>query len=67
MNAAVRLFADAMNAKTKLENGFDLTDYDQRTLQYAKEYSNRLLTIDVTLDTDSMLDTLGNFSENISR
>jgi V/A-type H+-transporting ATPase subunit B len=57
MNAAVRLFADAMNAKTKLENGFDLTDYDQRTLQYAKEYSNRLLTIDVTLDTDSMLDT----------
>nr|HRC67246.1 V-type ATP synthase subunit B [Bacteroidales bacterium] len=28
MNTAVRLYADAANAKTKLENGFDLTDYD---------------------------------------
>jgi V/A-type H+/Na+-transporting ATPase subunit B len=32
MNTAVRLYADAANAKTKLENGFDLTDYDERTL-----------------------------------
>ncbi len=37
MNAAVRLYADAANAKTKLENGFDLTDYDERTL-FAKDY-----------------------------
>ena len=28
MNAGVRLYADAQNAKTKLENGFDLSDYD---------------------------------------
>ena len=27
MNAAVRLYADAANAKTKMENGFDLTNY----------------------------------------
>lgn len=57
MNTAIRLFADAANAKTKLENGFDLTDYDERTLKYAREYSNRLLAIDVNLDIDSMLDT----------
>ena len=38
MNAAVRLYSDAANAKTKLENGFDLTDYDERTLAFAKEY-----------------------------
>ena len=29
MNACVRLYADAAGAKTKLENGFDLTDYDK--------------------------------------
>lgn len=57
MNAAIRLFADAANARTKLENGFDLTDYDERTLQFAREYSGRILAIDVNIDTDEMLQT----------
>lgn len=57
MNAAVRLYADAANAKTKLENGFDLTDYDERTMSFAREYSNELLAIDVNIDTTQMLDT----------
>ena len=57
MNAAVRLYADASNARTKLENGFDLTDYDQRTLDFAKEYSDKLLAIDVNIDTEQMLVT----------
>lgn len=56
MNAAIRLYADAANARTKLENGFDLTDYDERTLKFAREYSDRLLAIDVNVDTDTMLD-----------
>jgi V/A-type H+-transporting ATPase subunit B len=56
MNAAIRLYADAANAKTKLENGFDLTDYDNRALSFAKDYSNRLLAIDVNLNTTEMLD-----------
>jgi len=56
MNSAIRLYADAANARTKLENGFDLTDYDERTLKFAKEYSSRLLAIDVNVDTDTMLD-----------
>lgn len=56
MNSAIRLYADAANARTKLENGFDLTDYDERTLQFAKEYSDKLLAIDVNVDTDTMLD-----------
>lgn len=56
MNAAVRLYADAANAKTKQENGFDLTDYDKRALSFAKEYANNLLAIDVNLDTTEMLD-----------
>ena len=57
MNAAVRLYADAANAKTKLENGFDLSDYDVRCLDYAKAYSSRLLAIDVNINTTQMLDT----------
>ncbi len=60
MNAAVRLYADAANAKTKQENGFDLTDYDQRTLSFAKDYSKQLMAIDVNLNTVEMLDkTMG--------
>ncbi|MFI3266480.1 MAG: V-type ATP synthase subunit B [Rikenellaceae bacterium] len=57
MNAAVRLYADAASAKTKLENGFDLSDYDERTLSFAKEYSEALLAIDVNIDVTEMLDT----------
>ena len=57
MNAGVRLYADAQNAKTKLENGFDLSDYDHRCLDYAKEYATKLLSIDVNITIDEMLDT----------
>ena len=56
MNSAVRLYADAADAKSKMENGFDLTDYDNRTLAFAKDYSDKLLAIDVNLDTTEMLD-----------
>ena len=56
MNTSIRLFAEAANAKTKLENGFDLTEYDERCLSFAKEYSNDLLAIDVNIDVTEMLD-----------
>ena len=56
MNALIRLFADAANAKTKMENGFDLSEYDQRTLTFAKDYSRNLLAIDVNISIDEMLD-----------
>jgi len=52
MNTAVRLYADAANAKTKLENGFDLSDYDIRVLDFAKEYSDKILAVDVNISTD---------------
>jgi V/A-type H+-transporting ATPase subunit B len=68
MNAAVRLYADAANARTKMENGFDLSDYDERTLSFAKEYSNALLAIDVNVDVDTMLDTGWNlFSKHFTQ
>lgn len=57
MNAAVRLYADAANAKTKRDNGFELTDYDARAIRFAHDYSEKLLAIDVNLHVDEMLDT----------
>ncbi|MDQ2180200.1 V-type ATP synthase subunit B [Marinifilum sp. D714] len=57
MNASIRLYADAANAKTKLENGFDLTDYDERTIKFAKNYSEKLLAIDINIDIDEMTNT----------
>jgi V/A-type H+/Na+-transporting ATPase subunit B len=57
MNTAVRLYSDAANAKTKMENGFDLSDYDERCLGYAKEYARELLAIDINIDITQMLDT----------
>ena len=64
MNAAVRLYADAAEAKTKRDNGFDLSEYDERTLKFAQEYSNSLLAIDVDLNTDDMLDVTWRLLEN---
>ena len=67
MNAAIRLYSDAANAKTKLENGFDLTDYDNRCLKFAKEYATSILAIDVNVDTTEMLDvTWKLFHDNFS-
>lgn len=60
MNSAIRLYADAANARTKLENGFELSQYDERTLGFAKEYSEKLLAIDINVDITSMLDTCWN-------
>lgn len=56
MNTAIRLYADAADAKTKLENGFDLSDYDLRALDFAKEYSLQLLSIDVNINITEMLE-----------
>lgn len=57
MNTLVRLYSDAANAKMKKENGFDLTEYDERCLKYAAEYSERLLAIDIDIKIDEMLET----------
>ncbi len=57
MNTAIRLYADAANAKTKKDNGFELSEYDQRALKFASEYSRRLLAIDVNIRINDMLDT----------
>lgn len=68
MNTAIRLYADAANAKTKLENGFDLSDYDNRCLDFAKAYSVNLLSIDVNINTIDMLDVAwGLFSKYFTK
>ncbi len=57
MNALIRLYADAVNAKTKRENGFDLNEYDRRCLSFSKEYALELLAVDINIPVDEMLDT----------
>jgi len=57
MDASVRLNADAGKAKTKLENGFELSDYDERAIKFARDYAEQILAIDVNIDTTRMLDT----------
>ena len=57
MNALIRLYADASNARTKKENGFDLTEYDSRCLGFALDYSEQLLAIDINIKIDEMLNT----------
>ena len=57
MNGLIRLYADAMDAKTKKENGFDLNEYDKRCLAFANEYAMKLLAIDINISIDEMLDT----------
>jgi len=57
MNACIRLFADAAAAKTKKENGFDLSQYDERCLAFAAEYSTEILSIDMQKEITEILDT----------
>ncbi|MDH4199461.1 MAG: V-type ATP synthase subunit B [Spirochaetia bacterium] len=56
MNTCIRLFADAGNARTKKENGFDLTDYDQRCLHFAAAYSEKILSVEITSEMNDILD-----------
>lgn len=68
MNAAIRLYADAINARTKQENGFDLTSYDKRTLNFSRDYAEQLLAIDVNIDPEKMLNVAWDlFSTYFSR
>lgn len=56
MNALVRLYADASEARSKQENGFDLNDFDVRSLAFAKDYVRELLDVRLNIDSESMLD-----------
>ena len=56
METSVRLNADALKAKTKMENGFDLTEYEERAMKFSHDYSNQILAIDVNIGPVEMLD-----------
>ena len=64
MNTAIGCM-QCCNAKTKLENGFDLSDYDLRALDFAKEYSLKLLSIDVNINVTQMLERAWELFVNI--
>lgn len=59
LNASIRLYADAAQAFTKKENGFDLSEYDLRAMDFAAAYASELLSIDVQKNITSALDTIG--------
>lgn len=68
MEASVRLNADALKAKTKRENGFDLTDYEERAIKFSHDYASQILAIDVDIKPDEMLDvTWGLFQKYFTR
>lgn len=56
MNACIRLFSDASEARIKKDNGFELTEYDKRALAFARAYTEQLLAIDIQMEVDEMLD-----------
>jgi V/A-type H+-transporting ATPase subunit B len=58
MNAAIRLYADAAEAKTKKENGFDLSDYDERSMRFARDYTEQILAVDVNMEMTPILDKM---------
>ena len=47
--------ADAANAKGKGWKTVRLSEYDERCLKFAHDYSLRLLAIDINIDIDAML------------
>ncbi len=55
MNALVRLYADASEARLKQENGFELSDFDNRCLKFAIDYAKEVLSIKVNLPIDEIL------------
>jgi V/A-type H+-transporting ATPase subunit B len=55
MNALIRLYADAAEARSKKENGFDLNEYDQRSLRFATDYVTELLDVRLNLASEEML------------
>lgn len=57
MNASVRLFADAVGAKVKMENGFDLNEFDRRLIHYADDYQQKVLDVALNIPIDMVLDT----------
>lgn len=56
MNALIRLYADAAEARSKKDNGFDLNAYDLRSLSFSGDYTRQLLDVELNLSIDQMLD-----------
>ena len=55
-----KTYREALPESKELEIGewnlLDLTDYDKRCLDFAKDYSDKILAIDVNINTTEMLD-----------
>jgi V/A-type H+-transporting ATPase subunit B len=55
-NAMIRLYADARKARDRESMGFRLGSWDNKLLNYAGIFENRMMDLEVNLDIDKQLD-----------
>jgi len=57
MNALIRLYAQAQDAKQKQAMSFDLSEFDQRLLEYEVDFRNEFMSLDVDKALEDALDS----------
>ncbi|MRI32382.1 V-type ATP synthase subunit B [Endozoicomonas sp. OPT23] len=56
MNTMIRFYSDAVNAKQKQAMAFELSDYDQKTLEFGDKFKQRFMSLNVSLPLEEALD-----------
>jgi V/A-type H+-transporting ATPase subunit B len=56
MNAMIRLYAGAQEARQKAAMAFELTDYDRRLMRYGERFRDQFMALDVRLPLEAALD-----------
>lgn len=57
MNALIRLYAQAQDAKQKQAMSFDLSEFDQRLLKYEVDFRNEFMSLEVDKALEDALDS----------
>lgn len=56
MNAMIRLYAGALEAKSKQTMAFELSEYDHKLLKFGARFKERFMDIEVSLPLEAALD-----------
>lgn len=56
MDALIRLYSEAVEAKQKETMAFELSDYDRKTLKYGDLFKKNFMTLDVDMSLEEALD-----------
>ena len=57
MNNCIRLYSGAREARNKIAMGFDPSAWDKQLLSYAKDFEERLMSLEVNIPLEEALDT----------